>query len=55
MPKTPLKIDLQDTQKEGNKAFLNLLDPILWKRLIDQARESDRPLHELLDELLEHR
>ena len=66
MLKDPIKIDFQDTQKEGNRAFFNLLDPLLWKKLRDQIihkrlvgsageQEMEAAMPDLLQEMLEHR
>lgn len=36
-----LIVDLQDDQSEGNKFFLNLLDPVLWNIFFEGFRRGE--------------
>jgi hypothetical protein len=45
-------IDLHDDITEDNKKFFNLLDDARWRKLIDQAKEGDFVLEELLEDLI---
>ena len=46
-----IPIDLQDTLKEGNTSFFNLLDKGRWDQLIAQV-ESEKTLEVLVKELI---